>query len=75
MPGPPPTAPPTGAPAIPRTTPPISRRLKPSLATALFRRYLRACIATGPDRVSPLAGTRPEAVLSEARRIGHRHHH
>ncbi|MET8590418.1 hypothetical protein [Streptomyces sp. NPDC005078] len=47
----------------------------PRLATALFRRYLRACIPTGPDRASPLAGARPEAVLAETQRVGQRHHH
>jgi len=62
-------------PVAPRTPPPISNRLKPRLATALFRRYLRACIPTGPDRTSPLAGARPEAVLAETQRVGHRYHH
>ncbi|WP_189696582.1 hypothetical protein, partial [Streptomyces chromofuscus] len=62
-------------PVAPRTPPPISRHLKPRLATALFRRYLRACIPTGPDRTVPLAGTRPGAALDEAPRIGNRHHH
>jgi hypothetical protein len=57
---------------VPRTPPPISRRLKPRLATALFRRYLRACIPAGPDRAVVLAGARPEAALDEDRRIGHR---
>jgi hypothetical protein len=51
----------------------MSHRLKPRLATALFRRYLRACIPAGPDRASPLAGARPEAVLVKAQRVGHRH--
>ncbi|WP_121740440.1 hypothetical protein [Streptomyces sp. E1N211] len=55
--------------------PPISHRLKPRLATALFRRYLCACIPTGPDRTAPLAGARPEAVLTETQRVGQRHHH
>ncbi|MFJ6752160.1 hypothetical protein ACIQNI_28855 [Streptomyces sp. NPDC091266] len=45
------------------------------MATALFRRYLRACLPTGPDRAAPLAGARPEAVLAESQRVGHRHHH
>ncbi|WP_258198751.1 hypothetical protein [Streptomyces sp. A244] len=62
------------APAI-RTPPPISNRLKPRLATALFRRYLRAFIPSGPDHASPLAGARPEAALAETQRVGHRHHH
>ncbi|WP_406111766.1 hypothetical protein OG698_37655 [Streptomyces sp. NBC_01003] len=62
-------------PVAPRTPPPISNRLKPRLATALFRRYLRACIPTGPDRASPLADARPEAVLAETQRVGNRHHH
>ncbi|MFG3038084.1 hypothetical protein ACGFYZ_14355 [Streptomyces sp. NPDC048330] len=64
-------------PVVPRIPPPVSRRLKPRLATALFRRYLRACIPTGTARTSPipLAGARPEAVLDESRRIGHGHHH
>ncbi|CAM5570280.1 hypothetical protein [Streptomyces aurantiogriseus] len=53
----------------------MSRRFKPRLATALFRHYLRACIATGPDRSAPLSGARPESALDEAQRIGHRHHH
>ncbi|MDX2683240.1 hypothetical protein [Streptomyces soliscabiei] len=52
-------------PVAPRTPPPISNRLKPRLATALFRRYLRACIPTDPDHTSPLAGARPEAALAE----------
>ncbi|WP_159083373.1 hypothetical protein [Streptomyces sp. P3] len=62
-------------PVAARTPPPISNRLQPRLATALFRRYLCACIPTGPDRASPLAGARPEAVLAETQRVGHRHHH
>ncbi|GLW47570.1 hypothetical protein Stsp02_32320 [Streptomyces sp. NBRC 14336] len=62
-------------PVVTRTPPPISHRLKPRLATALFRRYLRACIPTGPDRATPLAGARPEGVLAETQRVGHRHHH
>ncbi|MFI9755737.1 hypothetical protein [Streptomyces collinus] len=52
----------------------MTRLLKPRLATALFRRYLRACIPTDPSRPSPVAGARPEAVLDEARRTGHRNH-
>ncbi|GAU70757.1 hypothetical protein SSP35_22_00600 [Streptomyces sp. NBRC 110611] len=60
-------------PVTPRTPAPITRHLKPRLATALFRRYLRACIPTSRDQTVPLAGARPEAVLDEARRIG-RHH-
>ncbi|WP_269439630.1 hypothetical protein [Streptomyces paludis] len=43
--------------------------------TALFRRYLRACIPTGPDRTSTPAGARPEAVSAETHRTGQRHHH
>ncbi|MCX4531064.1 hypothetical protein [Streptomyces sp. NBC_01669] len=62
-------------PVASRTPPQISHRLTPRLATALFRRYLRACIPTGPDRTSPLAGARPEAVLAETQRVGQRHHH
>ncbi|WP_406436068.1 hypothetical protein OHB00_18890 [Streptomyces sp. NBC_00631] len=62
-------------PVAARTPPPISNRLQPRLATALFRRYLRACIPTGPDRTTLLAGARPEAVLAETQRVGHRHHH
>ncbi|MFF1420042.1 hypothetical protein [Streptomyces sp. NPDC058280] len=54
--------------------PPITDRLKPRLATALFRRYLRACIPAGPDRASPPTGAGPEGVLAETKRIGHRHH-
>nr|WP_251692173.1 hypothetical protein [Streptomyces sp. CHD11] len=71
-PGPPPTAPPRlpEKPVAVRTLPPISHRLKPRLATALFRRYLRACIPTGPDHAAPLAGARPEAVLIETQRVG-----
>ncbi|WP_274535865.1 hypothetical protein [Streptomyces sp. CB02923] len=41
----------------------------------MFRRYLRACIPTGPDHGSPLAGARPEAVLAESQRTGHRQRH
>ncbi|WP_245726834.1 hypothetical protein [Streptomyces longwoodensis] len=62
-------------PVATRTPLPISDRLKPRLATALFRRYLRACIPADPDRASPLAGARPEAVLAETQRVGQRHHH
>ncbi|MDX3372226.1 hypothetical protein PV387_40680 [Streptomyces sp. ME02-6987-2C] len=40
------------SPVAPRAPAPISHRLKPRLATALFRRYLRACVPTGPDRVA-----------------------
>ncbi|MFJ8248489.1 hypothetical protein [Streptomyces sp. NPDC094466] len=68
---PPPTIP--ELPVTPRTPPPVNSRLKPRLATALFRRYLRACIPTGPDSGSPLAGARPEAVLAESQRVGQRH--
>ncbi|MFD3580873.1 hypothetical protein [Streptomyces sp. NPDC058683] len=50
----------------------ISQRLKPRLATALFRHYLRACIPTGPNLASPLACARPEAVLAETQRAGPR---
>ncbi|MFJ5265523.1 hypothetical protein ACIQAC_34155 [Streptomyces sp. NPDC088387] len=53
----------------------MSRRLQPRFATALFRRYLRACIPTGHGRNSPLGGARPEAVRAEAQRVGQRHHH
>ncbi|MGW0137550.1 hypothetical protein [Streptomyces calvus] len=55
--------------------PPIRQHFKPRFATALFRRYLRACIVTGPDPTVPPAGTRSKAVLADAQRIGHRHHH
>ncbi|WAX77078.1 hypothetical protein [Streptomyces sp. KMM 9044] len=73
----PPTAPPRllEKPVAARTLPPISHRRKPRLATALFRRYLRACIPTGPDHAAPLAGARPEAVLTETQHVGQRHHH
>lgn len=74
----PPTSPPPDSPEKPvaeRTPAPISHRLKPRLATALFRRYLRACTTAGPDRAAPLAGARPEAVPTEAQRVGQRHHH
>ncbi|WP_338484020.1 hypothetical protein VM636_07220 [Streptomyces sp. SCSIO 75703] len=76
-PGPPTSPPPnsTEKPVAERTPAPISHRLKPRLATALFRRYLRACITAGPDRASPLAGARPDAVPTEAQRVGQRHHH
>ncbi|MFG3384033.1 hypothetical protein [Streptomyces sp. NPDC047999] len=62
-------------PVAPRTPRPSTFLLKPRLATALLRRYLRACIPVGPDHVPPLAGVRPEAVLATTRRVGHRHHH
>ncbi|MFI8880293.1 hypothetical protein [Streptomyces sp. NPDC055243] len=76
MPGPPArTARSPEKPVAARTPPPISNRLTPRLATALFRRYLRACIPSGPDRTSPLAGARPEAVLAERQRMGHHHHY
>lgn len=76
-PGPPTSPPPnsTEKPVAERTPAPISHRLKPRLATALFRRYLRACITAGPDRASPLAGAHPDAVPTEAQRVGQRHHH
>ncbi|MFE6656678.1 hypothetical protein ACFVLG_31970, partial [Streptomyces rochei] len=76
-PGPPTSPPPdsTEKPVADRTPAPISDRLKPRLATALFRRYLRACITASPDRASPLAGARPQAVPTEAQRVGQRHHH
>ncbi|MFG2924217.1 hypothetical protein ACGFYA_22270 [Streptomyces sp. NPDC048305] len=64
-----------GETVTPRTPPLISKQIKPRLATALFRRYLRACLPTGPDRPSPLAGARPESALAETQRVGHRHHH
>jgi hypothetical protein len=44
------------------------------LATALFRRYLRARIPIGPNRTTPLAGARPKAALAETQRTGHHHH-
>ncbi|MFI9423406.1 hypothetical protein ACIG54_07545 [Streptomyces achromogenes] len=50
----------------------MRRHLTPRLATALFRRYLRACTPTGPDRTCLLAGTRPETALSEAHRTSRR---
>ncbi|ULR48483.1 hypothetical protein [Streptomyces deccanensis] len=53
----------------------MSRHLTPRLATALFRRYLHACIPTGPHRIVPSTGEPPEAGLDASRRIGHRHHH
>lgn len=62
-------------PVVTRTPPPISNLLKPRLATALFRRYLRACIPNGPDHASPLAGAHPEAVLTETQRVRQRQHH
>ncbi|NEB01983.1 hypothetical protein [Streptomyces sp. SID13726] len=40
----------------------------PRLATALFRRYLRAVTAGSRTRPHLLAGGRPEAALYEARR-------
>ncbi|MEH0441959.1 hypothetical protein QBA74_41855 [Streptomyces scabiei] len=71
----PPTATPIPEkPVAARTPPPISNRLQPRLATALFRRYLRACIPTGPDHTL-LAGARPETDLAQNQRVGHRHHH
>ncbi|MFJ2021556.1 hypothetical protein [Streptomyces nodosus] len=57
-----------------RTPPSISNRLKPRLATALFRRYLRSAIPTGLDHNSLLAGARPEAALAETQRVGQHHH-
>ncbi|WP_258958040.1 hypothetical protein [Streptomyces leeuwenhoekii] len=41
----------------------------------MFRRYLRACIVTGPDHTVPPTAARPEAASANAQRIGHRHHH
>ncbi|WP_432012626.1 hypothetical protein [Streptomyces cucumeris] len=60
-------------PVAPRTPPPISHRLKPRLATAVFRRYLRACITPCPDHASPPNGVGPQAVLAETQRFGHHH--
>ncbi|MEU6144158.1 hypothetical protein ABZ848_27870 [Streptomyces sp. NPDC047081] len=61
----------TGVP-VPRTTdrtpPPITPNRKPRLATALFRRYLRAVTADSRTRTNLLAGGHPEAALDEARR-------
>ncbi|WP_019070557.1 hypothetical protein [Streptomyces hokutonensis] len=34
----------------------------------------RACIPLDSGHTVPLAGARPETVLAEARRTGHRHH-
>ncbi|MFJ8978762.1 hypothetical protein [Streptomyces sp. NPDC102282] len=51
-----------------RTPPPISTSRKPRLATALFRRYLRAVTVGSGERIIPLAGGRPEAALDEAHR-------
>ncbi|MFB7630517.1 hypothetical protein ACFC0M_06150 [Streptomyces sp. NPDC056149] len=59
---------PFGELVTPRTPPPLSHHLTPRLASALFRRYLRACIAVGPDQTLALAGARPEATLAEAQR-------
>ncbi|GAA2442445.1 hypothetical protein GCM10010433_49490 [Streptomyces pulveraceus] len=44
---------PQETPVVPRTPPPISHLLKPRLATAVFRRYLRACIPSGPTIGNP----------------------
>lgn len=52
---------------------PISHRLKPRLATAVFHRYLYGCFPTGPHQAGPPAGTRRETP--EPAQIGHRHHH
>ncbi|MER5827919.1 hypothetical protein ABT086_38260, partial [Streptomyces mirabilis] len=51
-----------------RTPPPITADRKPHLATALFRRYLRAVTAGSRTRTNLLAGGHPEAALDEARR-------
>jgi hypothetical protein len=56
---------PTGPSEKPVTPPPITHHLKPRLATALFRHYLRTCIPLGPDRATPPACARPEAVFAE----------
>ncbi|MFI2204615.1 hypothetical protein ACH47Z_28285 [Streptomyces sp. NPDC020192] len=50
-----------------RRPPPITADRKPRLATALFRRYLRAITTGSRTRTNPLAGGRPEAALDEAR--------
>lgn len=50
----------------PRTPRPITHHLKPRLATALFRRYLHACVVR--DRGSPLA----TGALGETHRLGTR---
>ncbi|MGW4345335.1 hypothetical protein ACWEL8_09685 [Streptomyces sp. NPDC004690] len=55
-------------PVTPRTPPPISHHLKPRLATALFRRYLRACIPLSPDR------TVPRSARAEAQQDGQGQH-
>ncbi|WP_446038079.1 hypothetical protein [Streptomyces sp. SID1121] len=53
----------------------MSHRLKPRLATALFRHYLRAGITIGPTNFgSPTPRTRPEAAPTPTHRVG-RHHH
>lgn len=63
---PPPGAPVTDEPD--RTPPPISTSRNPRLATALFRRYLRAVTVGSGERTVLLAGGCPEAALDEARR-------
>ncbi|MFJ6709059.1 MULTISPECIES: hypothetical protein [unclassified Streptomyces] len=67
------TTPDPEKPVATRNPPPISNRLKPRLATALFRHYLRACIPASPDRTSPLAGGSPEPVVAETQRLGQHH--
>ncbi|ALO96685.1 hypothetical protein SHL15_5621 [Streptomyces hygroscopicus subsp. limoneus] len=59
-------------PAPDRTPPPITASRTPRLAAALFRRYLRSVVVGSREHPIPLTGARPEAVLSEASRLGRR---
>ncbi|MFF5438870.1 hypothetical protein [Streptomyces achromogenes] len=45
----------------------MNRHLTPRLASALFRRYLRSCIPSGPHR---LAGARTRAAPGDSRPTG-----
>lgn len=58
-------------PVAPRIPPQIHERLQPRLTTVLFRRYLRACVCTGPNQSRLLAGAQLEAADSPSPRTGH----
>ncbi|MET8577338.1 hypothetical protein [Streptomyces sp. NPDC005012] len=53
----------------------MSARLKPRLALAVFRRYLRRCVLIAPTDATSPTDPRARSELRPAPRIGLPHHH
>jgi hypothetical protein len=53
----------------------ISNQLKPRLALAVFRRYLRRCVVIDPAAPAPATEPRTPRDLRAAQRIRFPHHH